>query len=158
MLLFINRNITKKERKMKIQGRIIFKSDIQRGVSQRTGNDWQSMDVVIEYHETPESRWTNKLCARAFNDNVEIVKAFDLGREVIAVIDHDVNEYNGRYYNELRLQKVEAVGAAVEPLPAEKQAEEGTAAEGAAAEVPEANATGTAAEPLPAENTDDLPF
>ena len=104
---------------MKIQGRIIFKSDIQRGVSQRTGNDWQSMDVVIEYHETPESRWTNKLCARAFNDTVKIVKAFDLGREVVAVIDHDVNEYNGRYYNELRLQKVEAVGAAAEPQPTE---------------------------------------
>ncbi len=130
---------------MKIQGRIIFKSDIQRGVSQRTGNDWQSMDVVIEYHETPESRWTNKLCARAFNDNVKIVKAFDLGREVVAVIDHDVNEYNGRYYNELRLQKVEAVGAAAEPQPTEKQAAEATA-------------EGTAAEPLPTENTDDLPF
>lgn len=138
---------------MKIQGRIILKSDIQKGVSQRTGNDWQSMDVVIEFHETPESRWTNKLCARAFNDTVKIVKAFDLGREVVAVIDHDVNEYNGRYYNELRLQKVEAVGAAAEPQPTENQT----------AEEPEANATGTtaegtAAEPLPAENTDDLPF
>ena len=138
---------------MKIQGRIIFKSDIQRGVSQRTGNDWQSMDVVIEYHETPESRWTNKLCARAFNDTVKIVKAFDLGREVVAVIDHDVNEYNGRYYNELRLQKVEAVGAAADPQPTENQA----------AEEPEANAAGTAAgeaaaEPQPTENTDDLPF
>ena len=136
---------------MKIQGRIIFKSDIQRGVSQRTGNDWQTMDGVIEYHETPESRWTNKLCARAFNDNVEIVKAFDLGREVVAVIDHDVNEYNGRYYNELRLQKVEAVGAAAEPQPTENQTAEEAAAEGTAAE-------GTAAEPLPTENTDDLPF
>ena len=140
---------------MKIQGRIIFKSDIQRGVSQRTGNDWQSMDVVIEYHETPESRWTNKLCARAFNDNVEVVKAFDLGREVIAEIDHDVNQYNGRYYNELRIRKVEA---AAEPQPTENQA-----VGGAAAEEPEANATGTTAEgtavePLPAENTDDLPF
>jgi hypothetical protein len=134
---------------MKIQGRIIFKSDIQRGVSQRTGNDWQSMDVVIEYHETPESRWTNKLCARAFNDTVKIVKAFDLGREVVAVIDHDVNEYNGRYYNELRLQKVEAVGAAAEPQPAENEAAGETAAEG-----PEANATGTTTE----ENNDDLPF
>lgn len=131
---------------MKIQGRIIFKSDIQRGVSQRTGNDWQSMDVVIEYHETPESRWTNKLCARAFNDTVKIVKAFDLGREVVAVIDHDVNEYNGRYYNELRLQKVEAVGAAAEPQPTENQAAGEAAAEEAAAE------------PLPTENNDDLPF
>lgn len=149
-LLFINESITKKERKMKIQGRIIFKSDIQKGVSQRTGNDWQSMDVVIEYHETPESRWTNKLCARAFNDTVKIVKAFDLGREVVAVIDHDVNEYNGRYYNELRLQKVEAVEAAAEPLPTEKQAVGGAAAGTAAGEA--------AAEPQPAENTDDLPF
>ena len=135
---------------MKIQGRIIFKSDIQRGVSQRTGNDWQSMDVVIEYHETPESRWTNKLCARAFNDNVEVVKAFDLGREVIAEIDHDVNQYNGRYYNELRIRRVEA--AAVGPeANAAGTAAEGTATEGAAAE-------GAAAEPQPAENTDDLPF
>ena len=140
---------------MKIQGRIIFKSDIQGGVSKRTGNDWQSMDVVIEYHETPESRWTNKLCARALNNVVDIVKRFDLGREVVAEIDHNVNDYNGRYYNELRLQKVEAVGAAAEPQPTENQT----------AEEPEANAAGTAAaeeeaaaEPLPAENTDDLPF
>ena len=148
---------------MKIQGRIIFKSDIQRGVSQRTGNDWQSMDVVIEYHETPESRWTSKQCARAFNDVVDIAKSIDLGREVIADIDYDVNEYNGRHYNELRLRKVEAVGAAAEPQPTENQA-----VGGAAAEEPEANATGTtaegtaaegaAAEPQPAENTDDLPF
>ena len=135
---------------MKIQGRIIFKSDIQRGVSQRTGNDWQSMDVVIEYHETPESRWTNKLCARAFNDNVEVVKAFDLGREVIAEIDHDVNQYNGRYYNELRIRKVEAVGAAAEPQPTENQTAEEAAAGTAAGEA--------AAEPQPTENTDDLPF
>ena len=133
---------------MKIQGRIIFKSDIQRGVSQRTGNDWQSMDVVIEYHETPESRWTNKLCARAFNDNVEIVKGFDLGREVVADIDHDVNQYNGRYYNELRIRKVEA---AAESQPTENQTAEGaTAGEAATGEA--------AAEPLPTENNDDLPF
>ena len=136
---------------MKIQGRIIFKSDIQKGVSQRTGNDWQSMDVVIEYHETPESRWTNKLCARAFNDNVEIVKAFDLGREVVAEIDHDVNQYNGRYYNELRIRKV---GAAAEPQPTENQTAEGAAAETAAEG---ASAGEAAAEPLPTEN-DDLPF
>lgn len=115
-------------------------------MSQRTGNDWQSMDVVIEYHETPESRWTNKLCARARNEDVKIVNAFDLGREVIAEIDHDVSEYNGRYYNELRIRKIEAVGAAAEPQPTEKQAEEGAAAGGAAAE------------PLPTENNDDLPF
>ena len=139
---------------MKIQGRIIFKSDIQRGVSQRTGNDWQSMDVVIEYHETPESRWTNKLCARAFNDNVEIVKAFDLGREVVAVIDHDVNEYNGRYYNELRIRKVEA---AAEPQPTENQTAEGAAhgeSSGGTTAYGETAAEGTAAE----ENNDDLPF
>ena len=135
---------------MKIQGRIIFKSDIQGGVSKRTGNDWQSMDVVIEYHETPESRWTNKLCARALNNVVDIVKRFDLGREVVAEIDHNVNDYNGRYYNELRLQKVEAVGAAAEPLPTEKQAAEEAAAGTAAGEATE--------EPLPTENTDDLPF
>ena len=135
---------------MKIQGRIIFKSDIQGGVSKRTGNDWQSMDVVIEYHETPESRWTNKLCARALNDVVDIVKRFDLGREVVAEIDHNVNDYNGRYYNELRIRKVEAVGAAAEPQPTENQATEGAAAEAAAEEA--------AAEPLPTENTDDLPF
>ena len=135
---------------MKIQGRIIFKSDIQKGVSQRTGNDWQSMDVVIEYHETPESRWTSKQCARAFNDVVDIAKSIDLGREVIADIDYDVNEYNGRHYNELRLRKVEAVGAAAEPQPTENQTAEGAAAEAAAEEA--------AAEPLPTENTDDLPF
>lgn len=151
---------------MKIQGRIIFKSDIQRGVSQRTGNDWQSMDVVIEYHETPESRWTSKQCARAFNDVVDIAKSIDLGREVIADIDYDVNEYNGRHYNELRLRKVEAVA---EPQPTEKQAAEGPEANaaGTAAAAEEAAAEGTAAEtaaeeaaeePLPAENTDDLPF
>ena len=132
---------------MKIQGRIIFKSDIQRGVSQRTGNDWQSMDVVIEYHETPESRWTNKLCARARNEDVKIVNAFDLGREVIAEIDHNVNEYNGRYYNDLRIRKIEAVGAAAESQPTENQTAEGAAAGETAAE-------GTAAE----ENNDDLPF
>ena len=139
---------------MKIQGRIIFKSDIQKGVSQRTGNDWQSMDVVIEYHETPESRWTNKLCARAFNDNVEIVKGFDLGREVVADIDHDVNQYNGRYYNELRIRKVEA---AAEPQPTENQAAEGAAygeSSGGTTAYGETAAEGTAAE----ENNDDLPF
>ena len=48
---------------------------------------------------------------------------------------------------------MEAVGAAAEPQPTEKQA----------AEEPEANAAGTAAgeaaaEPQPTENTDDLPF
>ena len=135
---------------MKIQGRIIFKSDIQKGVSQRTGNDWQSMDVVIEYHETPESRWTNSECARAFNDTVEILKTVEIGREVVADIDHSVNYYNGRYYNEVRIRKVEEVKAVAEPQPTENQTAEGAAAETAAEEA--------AAEPLPTENTDDLPF
>ena len=139
---------------MDITGKIIQVLPLQSGVSQRTGNAWQSQEYVIETHD----QYPKKCCFNIFG--AEKISQFNiqLGEELTVSFDIDAREYQGKYYNDIRAwainRNVQVPGAA--PVPgADGVAPAGVAA--AAAPAPEA--------PFPPQqpaaeggSADDLPF
>ena len=90
---------------MDITGKIIQVLPLQSGVSQRTGNAWQSQEYVIETHD----QYPKKCCFKVFGEDK--IKQFNIqmGAELTVSFDIDAHEYNGRWFNQVNAWKVEAV-------------------------------------------------
>lgn len=104
---------------MKFEGRIYKVFPVQSGTSSR--GEWKRQDFLFEYFENPNDRWSDKVLLSAMNDRIDEYNIQE-GDKVIIGFGHNVNEYNGRYYNELRMYHFERV-AQVEkdPQPAPPQ-------------------------------------
>jgi hypothetical protein len=107
---------------MQFQGRIYKLFPIQSGTSQR--GEWSRQDFIFEYFETPNDRYADRVLLSIMNERI---KDYDLheGDEVIIGFGHNTREYQGRYYNDVRLyhfEKVKQVGntdaTAAQPSPA----------------------------------------
>lgn len=88
---------------MDISGKIIFASEPQGGVSQRSGTNWKSQDFVIETHD----QYPRKCCFRVFGEDRLNQFNIQVGEELTVSIDIDAHEYNGRWFNDLRAWKVQ---------------------------------------------------
>lgn len=107
---------------MQFQGRIYKLFPIQTGTSQR--GEWTKQDFIFEYFEQPTDRYADRVLLSIMNDRI---KEYDLheGDEVIIGFGHNTREYQGRYFNDVRLyhfEKVKQVGntdaPAAQPSPA----------------------------------------
>lgn len=77
------------------------------GVSQKSGNPWQSHEVVLESVQNvmrPE-----RYCTRLFGEAVDKFNAKE-GDVIGVAIHHFVNEKDGRWYNELSIVDFENKG------------------------------------------------
>ena len=92
---------------MKFQGRIRQVLPLRQGVSQRTGNEWKALPFVFEYFEAPTDRYADSVVIETFDENV--INNLKEGMEVICGFSHRVREYEGKFYNELRLYTIESV-------------------------------------------------
>jgi hypothetical protein len=90
---------------MDIRGRIAFVGDIATGKSQRTGNDWKSQDVVVEYYEHDTDRYPDRVLVRIMNERIDELQLHE-NDLVTATVGFDVREYNGRHYLEARCYKM----------------------------------------------------
>lgn len=137
---------------MEITGRIIQVLPPQQGTSQRTGNVWRNQDYVLENNE---GQFPRKICFRLRNDNIDRY-ALQVGDNVVASIDIESREWNGRWYTDVTAWKVEKADAAPSPQYADPNAAAptfGAATPAAAPVVPQFP------DAAPAPNaTDDLPF
>lgn len=134
---------------MQFQGRIYKLFPVQTGTSQR--GEWSRLDFIFEYFETPNDRYADRVLLSVMNDRI---REYDLheGDEVIIGFGHNTREYQGRYFNDVRLyhfEKVKQVGntdaPAAQPSPAMPTAPAS------------ATPTQTVAQQQPAQG-DDLPF
>ena len=107
---------------MQFQGRIYKLFPVQSGTSQR--GEWTKQDFIFEYFEQPTDRYADRVLLSIMNDRI---KDYDLheGDEVIIGFGHNTREYQGRYFNDVRLyhfEKVKQVGntdaQAAQPSPA----------------------------------------
>lgn len=105
---------------MEFQGRIARLLPIRQGVSQRTGNEWKTQPFVFEYFETPEQRWSDKVLLETRDAN--IMAQLKEGMEVRCGFGHNVRDYEGRTYNEVRLYRIEL--QAEQPAPSADVTEE----------------------------------
>lgn len=130
---------------MEIIGKAIAALPVKSGVSQRTGEQWQSREYVIETQE----QYPKRMCFEVFG--TDKLKEFNIrNNELIKVyFNITAREYNGKWYNTIRAWKVEHVnpyGSVV-----------GTTTVPVAAQAPQAPATQVAATNKQ-ESDDDLPF
>ena len=135
---------------MEIIGKAIAALPVKSGVSQRTGEQWQSREYVIETQE----QYPKKMCFEVFG--TDKLKEFNIRNNDLIKVHFDITarEYNGKWYNSIRAWKVEhvnqdgsAAGATANQV----------AAPAPQAQAPQAQATQAAA-PAAQESYDDLPF
>lgn len=92
---------------MDFKGRIYKVLPLQSGTSAK-GDTWQRLDFIFEYFERDTDRWSDKVLLSVMNDRI---KEYDIheGDEVLIGFGHSVREYQGRYYNDLRIYKYESL-------------------------------------------------
>ena len=104
---------------MQFEGRINKLFPVQTGTSQR--GEWSRQDFIFEYFENPTDRYADRVLLSVMNDRI---KEYDLheGDTVICGFSHTTREYQGRYFNDIRLYHFEKVvrkdaTAAAQPQP-----------------------------------------
>ena len=126
---------------MEIIGKAIAALPVKSGVSQRTGEQWQSREYVIETQE----QYPKKMCFEVFG--TDKLKEFNIRNNDLIKVHFDITarEYNGKWYNSVRAWKVEHVNP------------DGGTANQVSAPAPQTQETPVAA-PTTQESDDDLPF
>ena len=109
---------------MQFQGRIYKIFPVQSGTSSR--GEWMKQDFIFEYFEAPTDRYADRVLLSVMNDRI---RDYDLheGDEVIVGFGHNTREYQGRYFNDVRMYhfekvkqvKQDAASAAAQPQPTE---------------------------------------
>jgi hypothetical protein len=92
---------------MEFKGRIYKVLPLQSGTTAK-GDTWQRLDFIFEYFECETDRWSDKVLLSVMNDRI---REYDIheGDEVLIGFGHSVREYQGRYYNDLRIYKFESL-------------------------------------------------
>lgn len=90
---------------MEIVGKAIAALPVKSGVSQRTGEQWQSREYVIETQE----QYPKKICFEVFG--IDKLQEFNIRNNDLIKVHFDISarEYNGKWYNSIRAWKVEHV-------------------------------------------------
>ena len=88
---------------MEFTGRIIKVLEPRGGVSSRTGNPWKTQDFVIE--ETV-GQYPKRMVFNVFGE--ENLSRFNIqeGQELTVSFDVNAREYNGRWFNDIRVWNV----------------------------------------------------
>ena len=130
---------------MEIIGKAIAALPVKSGVSQRTGEQWQSREYVIETQE----QFKKRICFEVFG--IDKLKEFNIRDNDLIKVHFDITarEYNGKWYNSIRAWKVEHVNPDCSAV--------GATATPADATAPQAPAPAVAATTTHASD-DDLPF
>ena len=123
---------------MEVQGRISKILPMRKG-KRSDGSEWRSQEFIVEFFETPDQQWSDKVVLSAMNERID---EYDLheGKEVRVGFSHGVREYQGKWYPEFHIYKFETVAA--QPQPTVKVEEP----------------TAPAPEPAQEKKDDDLPF
>lgn len=96
---------------MELEGKISVVMPAASGVSQSTGNPWMSQEYVMAYYWFPNQTNPSFIVLRVFGE--DRIKQFNLQQndEVRVRFHIEAHEYNGRWFNETRLDAVTFVGA-----------------------------------------------
>ena len=102
---------------MEIKGKVVSVLPQQSGTSQ-AGNQWKKQEFVIETQE----QFPKKICMTLFGDRVDQYPVA-VNDEIVANIDIESREYNGRWYTNVNAWKIEkaslqaAQASAPAPMP-----------------------------------------
>ena len=80
---------------------------LRSGVSQRTGNEWKSLPFIFEYFEHDTDHYPDQVLLETFD--TKVIENLKEGMEIRCGFCHRTREYDGKFYNELRLYRIESV-------------------------------------------------
>lgn len=145
---------------LELEGKILTKLPLQSGQGAR--GPWARQDFVIEY---PDGNFTAEACLSVWGqDKVNDLAAFKEGDAVKVSFNVKAREFNGRWYNDLRVWKISAAGAQGQAQPAAPAAPQyapapaPAASQYAPAPAPEAPAPTFEDYPGDSLDSEDLPF
>ena len=92
---------------MEITGKIIAVLPPKQGISQSTGNAWMCQDYVLETQEM----YPKKVCFNVFGAEKIQEMNIQLGETLTVSLEINANEYQGKWYNQVRGWKVVRVPA-----------------------------------------------
>lgn len=107
---------------MEFIGRVAKVFDVKTGLKQDK-SEWKSQEFIFEYFENENDRYSDKVVLKVMNDRIDEYKLHE-GMNVRIGFGHHVREYNGTYYNDLRIYKFDNLEkenkkTETEPLPFE---------------------------------------
>ena len=135
---------------MEITGKIIAVLPPKQGVSQSTGNAWMCQDYVLETQEM----YPKKVCFNVFGAEKIQEMNIQLGETLTVSLEINANEYQGKWYNQVRGWKVVRV-------PAQGQQQAQVPPQGCQVVYPDRQPAQTPAQPqgqAPAQQNENLPF
>lgn len=93
---------------LEIEGRIARKLNVQTGTSSRGA--WSKQEFVIEYQE---GNFPSQVCMHVWGeDKVKELDKYHVGDSVKVSFNLGSREYNGRWYTDIRVWRIEPSGAA----------------------------------------------
>ena len=135
---------------MEITGKIIAVLPPKQGVSQSTGNAWMCQDYVLETQEM----YPKKVCFNVFGAEKIQEMNIQLGETLTVSLEINANEYQGKWFNQVRGWKVVRV-----PVQGQQQAQ--VPPQGCQVVYPDRQPAQAPAQPqgqAPAQQNDGLPF
>lgn len=100
---------------MEESGRIIAALEPRSGVAKSTGNPWKVQEFVIETQTN--SQYPRRMVFEVFGEDKLNEFNIQVGENLTVSFDIDAREYNGRWYNSVRVWRV--VRGAAQAAPAQ---------------------------------------
>jgi hypothetical protein len=72
---------------------------------------WSRQDFILE----TQDQFSRKVCFSAWGEKVVQLKAFKVNDQVKVYFNIESRDYNGRWYTDLRIWKIEAIGQTETP-------------------------------------------
>ena len=86
---------------MELKGKIIQTLDLQTGEGKN--GTWRKQEYVLE---TVETKYPKKVCFQVWNDKIDQF-ALQSGDDIVADVDIESREFNGRWYTNVQAWKVQ---------------------------------------------------
>lgn len=140
---------------LELECKIVKFLPVQSGTSAR--GQWSKQEFIVEYQD---GNYPNQVCMNVWGqDKVNDLARYHEGDAVKVSFNLSSREFNGRYYNDIRVWKIEIAGAAAPaaaaPQPAARPAYQPSAPAGFGPAAPAPSINDMPAGDLPG---DDLPF
>lgn len=100
---------------MKFQGRVKKMLPLRSGISQKTGNEWKALPFIFEYYENETDRFPDSVVLET--RDTKVIEGLKEGMEIVVGFGHRIHEYEGRWFNELKIYSLESVARAQNAAP-----------------------------------------
>ena len=143
---------------MELEARVSVVLPAMSGISQTTGNQWMSQEYVFEYFWFPNQSTPSRIVMKVFGEDK--IKQFNLQPydEVKVRFHIEAHEYNGRWFNETRIDGVTFVGASASKTAQQAGAQAAGQQQAQPSTAPQAEQPGTSADVEQEKNDGDAPF